>query len=143
MHDIIANPENYYFLQFSTNTKKQITPLRVAPCVVRQSVRFPNYPPFATPKASSYGFRIHPDATHIGVVYSPNDDTVEMLFHVKISTLARKKAVAPFNNGTELYVNMSASKANLSIYISSLAKILKNSKLEDPKLAKFNAINFD
>lgn len=143
MHDIIGNPQNYYVLQFDVdpNTNKVI-PLRAAPFITRQSTRLSHLPPFATPKASRYGFRKCKGAVYLGIVYSPDDDTADMLFKVKIDKLNNKKAVAPFNNGTDLFVNMRATETNIKIFISSTPTIIK-AAADDPKLKKFNNIDFD
>lgn len=142
MHNIIANPENYYLLQFDVDDNNKVIPLRAAPFVVRQSTRFPDAPPIAMPKASKYGFRKCNGAVYLGIVYAPDDDTAKMLFKVKLDKLNNKKAVAPLNNGTTLYVNMRSTETNIKLFISSTPTIIK-AKPDDPQLKKFNNLDFD
>lgn len=118
--DIYTHPEQYYFIQFTTDANGYMHPISAHPFMLQIPVRYPDYP-FLRPSGSSkFGHRRLKNATQWAIVHISNDAQrpPTVLHRGAISSIGGKKKIIPFGHGTDYYFIASGTKHYMHIMVS-------------------------
>lgn len=119
-HDILADPSQYYLVQFNLTKTKHMQPLHLTTFRNFISDRHPESP-FVAAKGSMYGVRRVKGATHWGIVHV-TDTSTSVLHYGSLNAITRKKRIQPFANGTEYFLVLQGSPSYFKVMVSTLSE---------------------